>query len=598
MSESNIPIYVILSTETMMQSQVDEINQLTRELVAALENEPEAVKSVSMGGREDLPQGTKVALEAILAEQLILQLTPIVVSFTLGTLGGAIKSLSQKMKKPVNAKVIVGNREVRISPTTTQQELNRAIQQVKAASELSPNRRFALVVGNSSYQDSRLPNLQSAVVDAERFASILADPAVGAFDQVETLLNKSHDVIKNNIEKFFKNKQREDLLVLYFSGHGIKSQGGQLFLAAQDTSSDLLRSTGVDSNFIKENMGESGSQRQVLILDCCYGGAIVEGAKSDMVVGQSVNSILSFKPSGFGKVIITASEAMQYAFDGQRVEGQTQNSLFTRYLIEGLKTGSADADNDGLVDIDELYQYAYKKVTPQQTPNISSTSQEGRMYIGLNPNPSIQMAKLDESLQRAMVSSERVTRVGAVTELEQMLKSHDPSVVLAAEVALQKMTTDDSRIVADRAQQVLDQYQRVQTVSIPEAAQQPAMHKSSLPAAKIASAPLPAAPRTPVQYPASPTRPAMPPAGRTRNVNAGGCLNTIVPGLAYAVTGKWASFILTFVLTVIGFVVLTYVALNISGYCVFVVLLGTIGFLFFQGRTTYIKDNQSKQQSR
>ena len=396
MSLPNAPMFVILSTENMTQAEVNELNQLTKELGAVLESQPEAVESVSMGGINDLPQGTKVALETILTEQIVMCVAPIVTNWALGKIEAGIKSISENIGRQIKAKVIVGSREVQITPKTTSQELNIAAQQIKAASELTPSKRYALVIGNSSYLDERLPNLQSATVDAERFANLLSDPHLGAFTDVQTLTDQSHDVIETAIEKFFKNKLREDMLLFYFSGHGIKSQNGQLFLAAQNTSSELLRATGIAANFIKENMEESGSQRQILILDCCYGGAIIEGAKGDNIVGQTVNSLLSFKPSGFGKIIITASEAMQYAFDGKHVEGQTQNSLFTKYLIEGLQSGKADMDNDGLIDIDELYQFAYKNVGSQQTPNISSSSQEGKMYIGLNPNPKIQLAPLSD----------------------------------------------------------------------------------------------------------------------------------------------------------------------------------------------------------
>src|SRR6266487_3608607 len=173
MTQQSAPIYVILSVENMTQAQVAEINALTHELGIGLENEPDAVGSISFGGKNDLPQGTKVALEAILAEQIVLRVAPIVTNWVLGKIEGSIKSLSERIGKQVNATVIVGNREVLITPKTTPQELNKAAQQVKAISELAPNQRFALVIGNSNYQDERLPDLKSAVLDAERFATVL-----------------------------------------------------------------------------------------------------------------------------------------------------------------------------------------------------------------------------------------------------------------------------------------------------------------------------------------------------------------------------------------------------------------------------------------
>jgi len=584
MSESNTPIYVILSTEHMTQAQVDEINRLTYELGKSLESQTDAVQSVSYSAQEDLPQGTKVAGELIFAQQILLQVAPIIVPWILGKIDTIIKSFSSTGKQ-INAKVLVGSREVQITPKTTSYELNKASQQVKALNELSPGKRFALIIGNSRYRDERLSELNSSIVDAERFAEILADPNVGAFTHVETLINKTHNMIAYAIEKFFSNKQREDLLLLYFSGHGIKSQNGQLFLAAEDTSNEALRSTGISANFIKENMSESGSQRQILLLDCCYGGAIVEGAKSENVVGQSVNSLLSFQPSGFGRIIITASEAMQYAFDGKRVEGQTQNSAFTNYLIEGLRTGKADSDNDGLIDINELYQFAYNRVTPRQTPNISSTSQEGRIFIGLNPNPVIRSAQLPEQIQRAMQSEDKYQRQGVIRELSYLLKSPDPSMVLSAETALRKMVNDDSRSVADFAQDVLNQHYRTEAVpsqNLP--VQEVGMPKSSVREATIGTPskkiPVIDSPPKVMQISQAPLK---------KNVNLGGFLNVIIPGAAQAYVGDWGRALVTFIIVV----VLLGAIVNIGDLtiCASMLMIEAI-YMFLAGRNIVIRYNK------
>lgn len=584
MSETNTPIFVILSTNDMTQAQVDEINQLTRELGVSLESQSDSVQSVEYVQKGELPQGTKVAGELILAQQIALAVAPTVVSWVLGKIDAGIKSFASA-GKPVNAKIVVGSREVQITPKTTSYELNKAAQQIKAIRELSPSRRFALVIGNSHYRDERLTNLKSSVVDAERFAEVLADPSLGAFTHVETLINKTHDVIEHAIEKFFYNKLREDLLLLYFSGHGIKSQSGQLFLAAQNTSSDVLRSTGVSANFIKENMSESGSQRQILILDCCYGGAIVEGTKSENMVGQNVNSILSFQPSGFGRIIITASEAMQYAFDGQRVEGQTQNSAFTHRLIEGLRTGKADSDNDGLIDIDELYQYAYKHVTPQQTPNKSSTAQEGRMFVGLNPNPVIRSAPLPERILQAMQSEDKIQKLGAVTELSRFLKSADPPVVMSAENALRKMVNDDSRSVADFAQDVLNQHFRTAAKNLqPAPVQESVLPKSSLPESTISGASQKIGMATP--------EPKVPQISQRspKNANLGGFLNAIIPGAAQAYAGNWGRAIVAFIVVVAIFLSILFSVGDVT-ICASLWIIEVI-YMFLAGRNIILKYNK------
>jgi uncharacterized caspase-like protein len=590
MSKITPPLFVVFSVDGMERSQVENLNDLTRELAQSLQGRSDAVDSVTFGQKSDLLQGTKVAGEIIFAEQMLLTVVPLMVPWVLGKIDAAVKLYSSRRNKQVKAKVIVGNSEIQITPQTTSYELNKSAQQIKAVSELAPNRRFALVIGNSHYLDERLSNLNSSIVDAERFAEILADPKIGSFDHVETIINKNNDEIKQAIEGFFNKKNRDDLLLLYYSGHGIKSPSGQLFLAAQNTSSDFLKSTGVSASFIKENMGESTSQRQVLILDCCYGGAVLEGTKSENFVGQTVNSILSFQPSGYGKIIITASESMQYAFDGQHVEGQPQNSAFTKHLIEGLWTGNADTDNDGLIDIDELYQYIYRQVVPQQTPNMSSTAQEGRMFIGLNPNPTFQSEALPEHIQEAMHSETRLHRQGAVSELIRLLKSEDPSLTFSAETALRTMTNDDSKSVADLAREALDQHHRMVVNEQTPQVQQTGKTKSG--DASSAATPLPPITSTHLNVPprveSLPSRPMM-------KETLTGFLNVILPGIAYAQTNQWMAAAITFILASIFTVVMLIFTFMSLAVCTIPLEMGLFIYLFFQGRNIARKFNQQSR---
>jgi hypothetical protein len=179
--------------------------------------------------------------------------------------------------------------------------------------------RLALIIGNSLYSDPTLARLLTPDVDVGALGEILLDAEIGGFDDVNVLVNMSSTAIRRAIASFFAKRSREDLLLLYFSGHGVLDDQGLLYLAVRDTDSKLLRGTAVSANFITDEMNNSHSQRQVLILDCCHSGAFARGSKG--APGSSVGTAAAFEGRGYGRVVLTASDATQYAWEGDQVIG-------------------------------------------------------------------------------------------------------------------------------------------------------------------------------------------------------------------------------------------------------------------------------------
>jgi hypothetical protein len=95
--------------------------------------------------------------------------------------------------------------------------------------------KYALVIGNTEYTDPGLTQLTAPARDVEDFERVLKDPEVCAFDSVITLINQPSSTVIAAIDEFYDQKKYDDLLVLYFSGHGIKDEFGSLYLAFKDT---------------------------------------------------------------------------------------------------------------------------------------------------------------------------------------------------------------------------------------------------------------------------------------------------------------------------------------------------------------------------
>src|SRR5262249_38255035 len=159
------------------------------------------------------------------------------------------------------------------------------------------------------------------------------------------------------------------LLLLHFSCHGVKDEDGELYFATANTKLQRLGATAVAADFVNRRMNRSRSRRVGLLLDCCYAGAVDPGMAARAGTGVDIEE----RFGGRGRPVITASSAMEYAFEGDQLADSHENkpSVFTSALVEGLETGEADRDQDGHVGLDELYDYVYDRVresTPNQTP--------------------------------------------------------------------------------------------------------------------------------------------------------------------------------------------------------------------------------------
>jgi hypothetical protein len=322
--------------------------------------------------------------------------------------------------------------------------------------------RKALIVANGEYEQEALRDLAAPAADAEALGRVLGDQQIGGFT-VQVVRNQPAHVISAQIEELFSESRRDDVLLLHFSGHGLKSESGELFFAASNTRPNRLGSTAVSADFVQRCMQASRSRSIVLLLDCCYGGAFAQGVK--VRAAGDVNVLDSFpretrSGGGRGRAVITASSAMEFAFEGDQLSDQRPRpSAFTSALVEGLATGDADRDEDGWVSLNELYDHVFDKVreqNPHQTPS-RQVEMEGELYLAHSRRRRIRPAPLPPDLQAAIADPNMYTRLGAISELQSRLASDNLPAAAGAYEALAGLARNDIRTVAEPASAALDQ---------------------------------------------------------------------------------------------------------------------------------------------
>src|SRR6266700_1222876 len=300
--------------------------------------------------------------------------------------------------------------------------------------------RSALIVASDAYTDPGLRQLRAPASDARALAAVLRDPGIGGFE-VRTLLNEPAHVVNLAVEEFFADRRPDDLLLVHFSCHGVKDEGGDLYFAMANTLLRWLGATAVSAEFVNRRMTRSRSRRVVLLLDCCYAGAFERG----MTARAGAEMAIEAQFGGRGRAVITASSAMEYAFEGGELADTSElaPSVFTSALVEGLETGDADRDQDGMVALDELYDYVYEKVravTPNQTPDKWTFGVQGELVIARRSRPVTTPAPLPRELQEAIDSPFAAVRAAAVQELARLLAGRHAGLALAARLALERLT--------------------------------------------------------------------------------------------------------------------------------------------------------------
>jgi Caspase domain len=319
------------------------------------------------------------------------------------------------------------------------------------APELPDERRLALVIATQSYQDPALRRLRSPGRDAQDLRGVLADPDIGGFT-VTAVVDETAQTVRIAVGDFLADRRPDDLVLVYLSCHGLVDPRRRLYFAARDTTKERLAATGVEAQWLLDQLDECRARRQVLILDCCFSGAFATGAKGgdDLGLGER------FLGQGRGRVVLTASRGSEYSFEGEPVPGQdVPGSVFTHALVDGINSGAADLDGDGYVSVDDAYGYTFERVRSsdaQQTPQRWLYGAEGTILLARNPaGITITPAELPAGIAASLDSPYLPVRLGGIDALAEWLADTDPARVLAARQALDQVAHNDRPEAANRA---------------------------------------------------------------------------------------------------------------------------------------------------
>jgi uncharacterized metal-binding protein len=237
-------------------------------------------------------------------------------------------------------------------------------------------KRLAILIASSRFpNEPKLNPLSLPENDVNGLRKILRSEKHGYFDNAVVLKNVGRNKAIHEIHKILNDAQKDDLVLIYYSGHGKLNSQGHLYLATKDTKNHLLETTSISMEEVKRLMDTSRSKQQVIILDCCY-----SGAAGKVFTKGGFDDQLQVVFGGSGTFLMTASTAVQESHE----RPEDQYGVFTKHIIEGIRSGEADGDNDGFITMDDLYDYVYKHVCAEncgQEPKKYGVDVKGKLVI-------------------------------------------------------------------------------------------------------------------------------------------------------------------------------------------------------------------------
>jgi formylglycine-generating enzyme required for sulfatase activity len=271
---------------------------------------------------------------------------------------------------------------------------------------MGKGKKVALLIGVGNYSDgSGLKTLQCPANGVNEFKTILEQPDIGGFDEVIPLIDPDVGTMRSRLGEVFSRLTKQDLVLFYFTGHGIKDMTGEFYLTTGQTqlfdNKRLNPGTAVEASFVKTVLGNCYAQRKVVILDCCFGAAFAEGflTMDDGSVDVQANL------GGEGWVVLTAATARNYALEQ---EGESL-SVYTRYLVEGLRTGAAGREGQDYVAVGHLHDYVRGKVetaAPTMAPAIFNGYQGEEIWLAravVNPEATFRQ-KVQSKIRRGRIA--------------------------------------------------------------------------------------------------------------------------------------------------------------------------------------------------
>lgn len=235
-------------------------------------------------------------------------------------------------------------------------------------------RSRALLIGVGKFADEQLPVLSSVRNNLTGLAEVLTSPWGAELPDTHcTVLSDPADMGTVGDHLMQIADQAQDLLLVYYAGHGLIDPRGELHLALPTTRQDRVHWTAMPFSHLRRDIANSAASNRVLILDCCFSGRAIEAmADSRSVVSGQIEI------TGTYTLTATSANTLAHAPRGARY------TAFTGALLDLLRVGIPEGPE--LLTLDIIYSQLLRNLAANGSPRPErqGTLTAGFLALGRN----------------------------------------------------------------------------------------------------------------------------------------------------------------------------------------------------------------------
>ncbi|MGC4815034.1 caspase family protein [Micromonospora sp. DT228] len=247
-----------------------------------------------------------------------------------------------------------------------------------------PSRSTALLIGTATHSQQALEDLPAVRANVTELARLVTTGPVDlvAVERCTQLLDLPH-AGEAGVTIAERCGEAEDLLLVYYAGHGLLDDNGELFLAlpGTDPRPDWLKYTAIPFSWVRDAMRDSPARTRVLILDCCFAGrALNNMSTADVENGLADRSEIQ------GTFTLTATSDNVAAIAPVGAEHTAFTGELLRLLQHGPPVRDGHPDGDDLT-LSAVYRHLAVTLPSQGLPRPRQRNTDLAADLVLRPAP-------------------------------------------------------------------------------------------------------------------------------------------------------------------------------------------------------------------